>query len=62
MEPKILHVGYGSVRKVTIGFNLPLVYIGGPCAIESRDHAFFMAEQISQICELSKFCTPIPLQ
>lgn len=51
MEPKIIDVGYGSVRKVRIGDNLPLVFIGGPCAIESRDHAFFMAEQISQICE-----------
>ncbi len=51
MEKKIIEVGYGSVNKVQIGHRLPLVFIGGPCAIESRDHAFKMAESISKICE-----------
>ena len=46
----IIEVGYGSVSKVMIGGNLPLVFLGGPCAIESRDHAFKMAEVISDIC------------
>ena len=45
-----LTVGYGKVRPVSIGAGLPLVFIGGPCAIESRDHAFYMAEKISKIC------------
>lgn len=30
--------------------NNPLVFIGGPCAIESRDHAFFIADSIDKIC------------
>ncbi|MFA6051848.1 MAG: 3-deoxy-8-phosphooctulonate synthase [Methylobacter sp.] len=50
MDKKTLEVGYGSVAKVRIGDRLPLVFIGGPCAIESRDHAFKMAESISDIC------------
>jgi len=51
MELKILNVGYGEVGKVSIGGSLPLVFIGGPCAIESRDHAFMMAERIGEICQ-----------
>ena len=50
MQKKHLEVGYGSVSKVKIGGRLPLVFIGGPCAIESRDHAFKMAEAIGEIC------------
>ena len=30
---------------------MPLVFIGGPCAIESRDHTIMMAEKIKSICE-----------
>lgn len=51
MDKKIIEVGYGSVEKVRIGNGLPLAFIGGPCAIESRDHAFKMAESISKICK-----------
>ena len=47
---KVITVGYGKVNKVFIGDNHPLVFILGPCAIESRDHAFLMAELISDIC------------
>jgi 2-dehydro-3-deoxyphosphooctonate aldolase (KDO 8-P synthase) len=50
MKKKILEVGYGSVAKVRIGDRLPLAFIGGPCAIESRDHAFKMAKSIGEIC------------
>ena len=50
MRDKIVEVGYGSVTPVSVGANLPLVFIGGPCAIESRDHAFSMAEKITSIC------------
>lgn len=50
MQPKIIEVGYGSVARVRIGARLPLAFIGGPCAIESRDHAFRMAELITDIC------------
>ena len=47
-----LIIGDGKiVKEVRIGKNLPLAFIGGPCAIESRDHAMKMAEQILRICE-----------
>lgn len=48
---KIVTVGYGKVNKVKIGGNLPLAFVGGPCAIENRDHAFMMAEKIAEICQ-----------
>ena len=48
---KTISVGYGKVKKVKIGGFLPIVFIGGPCAIESKDHAFFMAERIKKICK-----------
>ena len=51
MEEKIVTVGYGDVKKVQIGGTLPLAFVGGPCAIENRDHALFMAESIAEICE-----------
>lgn len=51
MNKKILEVGYGSVTRVKIGDRQPLAFIGGPCAIESRDHAFKMAESIGEICQ-----------
>ena len=50
-KSKILTIGSNGVKKVKIGSNQPLVFIGGPCAIESRDHAFMMAEKIMIICE-----------
>lgn len=50
MDKKIIEVGYGSVEKVKIGGAHPLVFIGGPCAIEGREHAFMMAEEIGKIC------------
>ena len=50
MISKVVSVGYGSVQKIDIGSNLPLVYIGGPCAIESNDHSLKMARSIEGIC------------
>ena len=32
MEQKIITIGYGNVKKVQIGGNLPLAFVGGPCA------------------------------
>ena len=49
MTVKEISIGYGNVENVRIGPNLPLVFIGGPCAIESRDHSFLMAEAIGNI-------------
>ena len=48
---KIIEVGYDNVKKVKIGEYSPLVFIGGPCAIESKDHAFKMADMINKICK-----------
>ena len=50
MLNKIVEVGYDNVKKIKIGSNLPLVFIGGPCAIESYDHSMYMAEKIQKIC------------
>ena len=51
MVNKTIEVGSGKVKKVMIGDELPLAFIGGSCAIESRDHAFMMAEAIGKICQ-----------
>ncbi len=50
MDKKTIEIGYGSVSKVLIGDRQPLAFIGGPCAIENRDHAFRMADEIGKIC------------
>lgn len=41
------HVCIGDL---SIGNDLPLVLIAGPCQIESLDHALMMAERIANIC------------
>jgi 2-dehydro-3-deoxyphosphooctonate aldolase (KDO 8-P synthase) len=52
IKPKVVEIGYDQkVKKVVIGEGYPLALIGGPCAIESRDHAFFMAESIGKIVD-----------
>jgi 2-dehydro-3-deoxyphosphooctonate aldolase (KDO 8-P synthase) len=51
MNPKVIEVGYGKVSKVKIGAKLPLVFIGGPCAIESKEHTFMMAKTVKEICD-----------
>ena len=47
---KKIQIGYGHVNKVSIGEDEPLAFIGGPCAIESREHALMMADRIGEIC------------
>ena len=51
---KTITIGSGSVNKVYIGEQNPLVFIGGPCAIESYDHSMFMAEKIQNNRKRSK--------
>ena len=51
MKTKIIEIGYGKVEKVKVGDTQPLAFFGGPCAIESKDHAFKMAESIAEICQ-----------
>lgn len=48
--PKVISVGQDGIEAVPIGGVLPLVFIGGPCAIENRDHALMMAAKIDVIC------------
>jgi 2-dehydro-3-deoxyphosphooctonate aldolase (KDO 8-P synthase) len=40
-----------KVGEVSIGSAEPLVFLGGPCAIESSDHARMMADRIGEICD-----------
>ena len=47
---KIISIGYDKVKQIKVGSGLPLVFIGGPCAIESYDHSMYMAEKIQKIC------------
>lgn len=39
-----------SVGQVRLGNALPLSLIAGPCQMESRDHAFMMAESLKAMC------------
>ncbi len=50
-KAKSIIIGSPKTNQVKIGQSEPLVFIGGPCAIESREHAFMMAEKIKNICE-----------
>jgi 2-dehydro-3-deoxyphosphooctonate aldolase (KDO 8-P synthase) len=40
-----------TLGKVTFANDKPLSLIAGPCQMESRDHAFMMAESLKAICE-----------
>ena len=51
MVNNVIEIGYGTVNKVKIGGSEPLVFIGGPCAIESQSHALMMADKIGEVCE-----------
>ena len=44
-------IGSDDVEQVIVGPGLPLVLIGGPCAIESEDHSLYMADSIKSICD-----------
>ena len=54
IKPKEFQIGYGNVEKIKVGKNNPLVFIGGPCAIESRHHSLKMASRIYKICKKLK--------
>ena len=51
---KEFQIGYGNVEKVNVGKNNQLVFIGGPCAIESKEHSLRMASRIYKICKKLK--------
>ncbi len=42
-----------KIGDISVGGESPLVFILGPCQIENRDHALFMAEKIVNVCESS---------
>ena len=48
MQDKIITVG-----DIAIGGTNPFALITGPCQLESRDHAFVMAEKIAEACAKS---------
>ena len=48
MQDKIIKVG-----NTAIGGTNPFALITGPCQLESRDHAFMMAEKIAEACAKS---------
>ena len=54
IKEKEFIIGYGSVKKVKVGKNNPLLFIGGPCAIESEKHSLKMASRIKKICDRLK--------
>ena len=54
LKSKEFSIGYGDVNKVKVGKSNPLVFIGGPCAIESREHSLKMAKKINKICQKHK--------
>jgi len=37
--------------RVTVGNDLPLVLISGPCAVETRDHALQTSERLVEVCD-----------
>ena len=54
IQSKEFSIGYGKVKKAKVGKYNPLVFIGGPCAIENRDHSLKMASRINKICKRLK--------
>ena len=42
-----------KIGDIPIGGGNPLAFILGPCQLENRDHAMFMAEKISNVCSPS---------
>ena len=41
----------GGAKTVRIGNDLPVAFLAGPCAMESRDHALFMATELKKLSE-----------
>jgi 2-dehydro-3-deoxyphosphooctonate aldolase (KDO 8-P synthase) len=46
----VVTIGQGP-RAANFGNDLPFALIAGPCALESRDHALFMAEKMAGLTE-----------
>ena len=39
-----------NIGDILVGGDNPLAFILGPCQLENRDHAMFMAEKITELC------------
>ena len=39
-----------NIGDILVGGDNPLAFILGPCQLENRDHALFMAEKITELC------------
>ena len=39
-----------NIGDIPVGGDNPLIFILGPCQLENRDHAMFMAEKITNLC------------
>ena len=39
-----------NIGNILVGGDNPLAFILGPCQLENRDHALFMAEKITELC------------
>ena len=39
-----------NIGNIPVGGDNPLTFILGPCQLENRDHAMFMAEKITKLC------------
>ena len=39
-----------NIGDIPVGGDNPLTFILGPCQLENRDHAMFMAEKITKVC------------
>jgi 2-dehydro-3-deoxyphosphooctonate aldolase (KDO 8-P synthase) len=44
-----------QINSLTISNNHPMIFILGPCVMESRDHAMMMAESLSALSQKLKF-------
>ena len=44
-DSKVINIG-----DILVGGDNPLAFILGPCQLENRDHAMFMAEKITKLC------------
>ena len=51
MESRIIAIGGNGVNYIELGNDKPLVFIGGPCAIESEEMAFEIAEKCIEIAK-----------
>lgn len=44
-----------NISNLTVGNDLPLAIIAGPCMMESRDHAIMMAGNLAELCKTYGF-------